>query len=51
MEDDIRKPVVYLDLYEDAGKERLLKRLTGQSPDEASSLEERFAFWMDLVDR
>ncbi len=51
MEDEIRKPAVYLDLQEDRHNERLLKRLTEQSREEAATLEERFAFWMDLIDR
>jgi hypothetical protein len=51
MEEDIRKPVVYLDLAHSGNKESTLKRLTVLSRGEASTLEERLAFWMDLIDR
>ena len=51
MEDDIRKPVVYLDLRADGKKKPVDKHLSGRTSEEAASLEDRLAFWLDLLDR
>ena len=51
MEEDIRKPVVYLDLQETDDSAQSIKPDQRRSREETASLKEREAFWIDLIDR